>query len=283
MTSPFVAENPVQLHHEGDLLHPKLHEALSIEFCRSAIHAGVQTPVNGVVQLADKVAGSDVLPKVQFIDPCEPAEFLTGRWHVQQIGAMFGTASNMLALSKAVGFTGNALFGSIENSAANQSRLALRAIEEAVGTGFVHNALFKPVASTEGDFYHARLKNGLIGAGTYAALTASSLGIKYLGHERNDMLGSFMRSEVGSTILSGIPGGVFHAELKSIADGKGLADRKSVGEAVYSFSVLGGAWAAGKEVFGGTGAEDFLREQMRRSSLLARHKDLLPPLLQSEQ
>jgi hypothetical protein len=277
MNNAFEFDNSIKLHNHGDLLHPKLYEPESIEFCRSAIHAGVQTPVNGVVQLVDRAAGTDILPNVQFINPCEPAEFLTERWHVQQVGAMFGTASNLLALHKAVGMAGNAIFGAVENTATNQARLAMRAVLEASGTGFFHSAVFRPVDVKDSDFYSARLKNGLVGAGTCAVLTAGSLGVKYLGRAQDNLLGTFMRSEVGSTFISGIPGGIASAELRSHLEGKGCADSRSIQEAIYSYSVLGGAWAFGKEVFGGTGADDFLSDLMRKASEHARRREELLP------
>ena len=88
--------------HKSDMLAPHLakeHESLPVQFLRSAVYAGVQQPISGVVQLADKISGSHMLPKVQFIDSCEQADFGTASWHTQQFGAMLGVLA-LKALSR---------------------------------------------------------------------------------------------------------------------------------------------------------------------------------------
>jgi hypothetical protein len=254
--------------HKSDMVAPHLaneHESLPIQFLRSAVYAGVQEPISGVVQLADKVSGSHFLPHVQFIDPCERADFGSASWHTQQFGAMLGVTAGLLALNKGVGKAGNFLAGPIDNISEHQGALALRSVAEAAATGFIHNGLFRPVGNDEGNFYAARLKNAAVGAGTYATLTASGLGLKYLAQGQDNVIGTVLRSNVGATVISGIPGGFAYAEMKSLADGKGLASSTSIGQAVYSFSVLGGAFAAGKELIGSTHAEDRLNALMKSS------------------
>lgn len=261
--------------HKSDLLRPHVHhdnEALTTQFFRSAAYAGLQQPVSGVVQMFDHVSGTNVLPKVQFINPCERAEFGTVSWHVQQFGAMAGVTMGLLALNKGVGASTNLFAGKIEDNVKNQGALAFRTIADSAATGFVHNGLFRPVSDEEGNFYAARLKNGLVGAGTFATLTATTLGIKKFGEGQENMLGSIMRSNVGSTVLSGIPGGFAYAEMKSLADGNGPASFKQVGQAVYSFSVLGGAVAAGKELIGSTHAENLLNQRMKDSAAAASNR-----------
>jgi hypothetical protein len=246
------------------------------DFVRSAIHAGVQTPLNGVVQIVDKATGTDWLPKVQFIDPPEKVEFFSSRSHAQQFGAMVGTAINLLILQRAVGWTGNSLFGQIENTAANHSRLALRSIGEAAASGFIHNAVFRP--SSDHDFLGERMRNGLVGAGCWATVGASSFGLKHFGKTHDNILGSILRNDVSSTIVSGIPGGIVCSQLRSLADGKGFANTRTMAEAVYSQSILGGIWAGGKHAFGATHADTQLRDRMHQDSLVARGK-IAPPTL----
>ncbi len=269
MNFDYYINEPLQ---HSDLLKPHnaKNDSLPVEFVRAAVYAGTQAPINGVVQLVDKVSGSNILPHIQFIDPCQKAEFGSLHWHTQQFGSMLGVSLNMVYLNKAVGGMSNLLAGKIENTAANQGALAFRTIIDSAGTGLIHNGLFRQVSDDEGNFYAARGKNALIGAGTFATATASTLGIKYLGKMQDNMLGTVLRSDVGSTVLSGIPGGFAYAEMKSLADGKGPADIKSIGQSIYSFSVLGGAWAAGKGVLGGSHSENSLNEQLHRASIQAR-------------
>ncbi len=272
----FDDKNPITRGAE-DLLRPD--DSLAMELCRSAVYSGAQSPVNAVVQLVDRGAGTHILPKVQFIDPCAKAEFLSARWHTQQIGSLFGTTVNLLVLQKAVGWAGNELFGHIENSAANQALLAGRSIREAAVAGFVHNAVFRPVTESEGDFFEARLRNGLVGAGSWATSTAVGLGIKRLGMAQDNVIGAVLRSDVGSTVISGIPSGIVSAELRSVIDGKGWADGRSVAEAVYNQSIVGAMWAGGKEIIGGTRADTHLRDHMKHASFIARGKLVPPDLL----
>src|ERR1700679_123119 len=99
----FYIDGPI---HHSDLLSPhaaKPESSLPMQFVRAAAYAGVQAPISGVVQMVDHVAGTKLLPKVQFIDPCDQAEFGTASWHVQQFGAMVGVTAGLLALNKGVG------------------------------------------------------------------------------------------------------------------------------------------------------------------------------------
>ncbi len=266
----------------NNLLHPDLPESLSREFCRSAFHSGAQAPINGVVQLTDKMLGTKILPHVQFVDGCQHAEFMTRRWHAQQFGVLFGTAVNLLVLQKCVGTAGDKLFGHIENLPANQMKMALRSVEEAAVTGFIHNTLFRPVYRHEGDYWQAKLNAGLVGAGTWASLQASALGIKRLGRGQDNLMGAFLRSEMGSTLLSGVPGGIVQAEMKTALSGKGWADGKELAECIYTQSILGGLWAGGKEAIGGVSSSDTnLNIHMKIASLTARGKEIPHGLLQS--
>lgn len=262
------------------LLHPQIPETLPEEFCRSAVFSSLQAPLNGVLQLADKSCGTNILPELQFIEPCAKAEFLSKRWHAQQMGSLVGTTINLLILQKLVGKAGDKLCGQIESSPFNQAKLAARSISESAASGFIHNFVFRPVMDEEGPFMEARLKNGLVGAASWATMQAGSIGLKQIASKHDNIFGSILRSELGSTFLSGVPGGLVQAELRSFLDGKGWADTKSIAEAVYVQSVLGGAWAGGKQLIGGTHSENHLRNQMQIASLIARSKPVPSYLLE---
>lgn len=272
----FYIDTPI---HKSELLHPhinKNNDSLPVEFLRSAAYTGAQEPVSGVVQMVDKTIGTNMLPSVQFIAPCDKAQFGTLRWHTQQFGAMLGVTGDLLALSKGVGAASNKLLGRIEDKAENEGALAIRAITDSAATGFIHNGLFRPVGDPDGNFYAARFRNAMVGAGSFAIGTASSLGIKHLGKGQDNMFGKILRSDVGSTVLSGIPSGFAYAEMKSLAEGEGLAPARTVGQAIYSFSVLGGVFTAGKELLGRTMTEENLGSLMRRKAEEASAKKTEP-------
>lgn len=270
-------DNPISNDAE-ELLRP--HESMPMELARSAVYSGFQAPVNAVVQIVDYHAGTQILPKVQLIDPCEKAEFLSARWHTQQFGALFGTALNLLVLQKSVGWAGDKMLGHLENIAANQGQLAARSIREAAIAGFIHNGVFKPVTEADGNFYEARLRNGLVGAGSWAISTAAGLGIKHFGKTHDGALGTIMRNDVSSTVVSGIPSGIASAQLRSLLDGKGFAGYSAMWESVYSQSIVGGMWALGKDVIGGTRSDTQLRDHMRHASLVARGRTVPLDLLE---
>ncbi len=239
------------------------------EFARSIVWGGLQSPLLGATQLIDKTCGTELQPKVQFMHESSEAQAFTSNWHARQLGSMGGMALPFLLLHKGVGICGNRLLGKLESDAA-ASLLTTRAVGESIATGMLFDGLLRPVSGAQQqDFAASRAKNALIGGITFGVMTRTSFGLRSLMHAEQGAAAGLIRSEVGSSILSGIPAGIANAELNSRTyEGRG-ASREKLAEAVYCFSVLGGTMAAGKRCISTT-AEADLSYQLQQKSLIAR-------------
>src|ERR1700728_2735046 len=105
----------------GDVLphqHPhqaaaKAPEGFLEEAARSALYAGVQSPLSGLAQLADHTTGAvssvfncegtNFLPTVQFMDAPSEAKFGTSSWYAQQFGGALGVAGDFWLVHKGLG------------------------------------------------------------------------------------------------------------------------------------------------------------------------------------
>lgn len=235
------------------------------EFARSAVWGGLQSPLLGAAQVIDKACGTDLRQSVQFM-PAPTEAQSSGDWHAQQLGTMAGMAVPFLILHKGVGICGNRLLGTLERNASTLC-LTKRTIQESMATGALFDGLLRPVteAQLQNDFVGARVKNALIGSITFGALTGSSIGIRSAMHTQAGLAASLVRSEIGSTMLSGIPAGIINAELTArLYTGEG-ASIKQVGQSVYNFAVLGGTMTLGKR-FVATTAESNLSQQLSPKS-----------------
>src|SRR5262245_29214681 len=74
------------------------------DFLRSAGHAAFQTPVNAIVQVADKAMGTNMLPSVQLdiLKAPHAAEYGTANYWAQQSGAAVGMLLPFMAAGKGV-------------------------------------------------------------------------------------------------------------------------------------------------------------------------------------
>ncbi|MBY0551080.1 MAG: hypothetical protein K2W95_27625 [Candidatus Obscuribacterales bacterium] len=238
------------------------------EFARSAVWGGLQSPLLGVTQIIDKAFDTKLQQKVEFMTPSPEAQPFSGRWHAQQLGTIAGMAVPLLLLHKGVGICGNRLLGKLESDAAT-SLLSNRVVQESIATGMLFDGLLRPLSrDQQNDFIASRAKNALIGGITFGTMTGASIGIKSLMQAERGLGAALIRSEIGSTMLSGVPAGLINAELTSrLYEGKGPS-RVKLTETVYCFAVLGGTMAAGKQ-FVSTTAEAGLSQQLRLRSQAA--------------
>ncbi len=256
--------------HNAELLSSATQPSWTQEFLRSAVYSGLQAPAVGVAQLIDKSIGTELVPKVQFMEASKESEFMSSRWHAQTLGSMVGMAAPFLLLHKGVGKCGNLMLGKLENTAATDV-LTRRVVGESIVTGAAFEGLFRPVAPAQEDnFLKTRINNALVGGATFGLLTRTTVGIQSLMQAEVGIGAAMIRSEIGSTMMAGVPAGILNAELSSRLNHGHGASRQQMAEGVYSFAVLGGTMAAGKHVIGGTMADTALSKQMKETSLAAR-------------
>ncbi len=236
------------------------------EFVRSAVYGALQAPALGVAQIIDKSCGTETTKAVQFMASPEETEAMGLRWHAQQMGTMVGMIVPFLLLHKGVGKCGNLAFGKLEQNAAREL-LTRRVVGESIATGALFDGVFRPVAPNQQEnFLQTRINNAVIGGATFGVLTRSSFGIQSLMKAEKGLGAAIIRSEIGSTILSGVPAGILNAEMTSKVTTGTHATTAQLVEAVYSFSVIGGVMAAGKHVVGGTQAEGQLSQELKEQS-----------------
>jgi hypothetical protein len=238
------------------------------EFARSAVWGGFQSPLLGATQVIDKTLDTDLEQRVKFMTQATEAQPFSSRWHAQQLGSMAGMAVPFLLLHKGVGICGNRLLGKLESDA-SASLFTKRVVQESMATGMLFDGLFRPLSEEQQkNFAASRATNAFIGGITFGAMTRTSIGIRSLMHAERGVAAALIRSEVGSTMLSGVPAGLINAELNSrLYEGRGATVQK-LAETVYGFAVLGGTMAAGKR-FIATTAEANLSHQIRQKSQVA--------------
>ncbi|CAN5175848.1 hypothetical protein BH10CYA1_BH10CYA1_39410 [soil metagenome] len=214
----------------------------------SALYTAIQEPVSGVTQIVDEVAGTKLLPKVQFLSAPVQAQFGTADWHAQQVGSAVGMLLPFMLVGKGVR-------GALGTSAEGASLMTTKAafgmsIKEAGLTGFAYDAFLRPSDTNHtgglGGFLLDRGTQGAVGAGTFMTLTGSSLGLRSLGGsaiERSALL-PLLKNPIVNGVLSGIPAGLFSAEAGSLTKTGHLASAQELGQSVYGMSVIGGGFGA---------------------------------------
>lgn len=216
----------------------------------SALYTAVQEPISGITQIVDEVAGTKLLPKVQFLDAPVAAQFGTADWHAQTVGSAVGMLLPFMLVGKGVK---SALGTSAESASLMSSRAAFgMSIKEAGLTGFAYDALLRPTDPNHtgglGGFLMDRGAHGLVGAGTFMTLTGSALGLRSLGGsaaaiERSALV-PLLKNPIVNGVLAGVPAGLVNAEGMSLVNNGKLASATELGQSVYGMSVIGGGFGA---------------------------------------
>ncbi len=207
------------------------------EFGRAFAYSALQTPVNGVVDTIDHIAGSHILPKVQVIDAPAPEKPFSVGWHAEQLGSALGLLVPYLATHKALEATGLNVFSA--EKASTQMLLARSAT-----SGFVLESLLRPGdANAQGsNYWLGRVGNGVVGAATFSAFTGASIGLKSIasGYE-GSVAANLLKNNIVAGSLVGLPIGAASAELYSRLETGHGASLRQLGEGAYGMALVGGA------------------------------------------
>ena len=222
-----------QIYDRSRLLQPEHsedHANLALEALQSAAYSGLQAPIKGATQLADKVLGTNMASHVKIVDTPRPAEFGSGAWHAQQIGGALGMIGPFLAVNASAG----ALMGT-EGVAAETLSLRTKVTQAALAGG-LYEGVFRPVEENEGNFWTARIRHATVGAATFATLTATAHGLDRFGK-------TWMKDPLDRDIMShayaGVVAGGSNAQLESLLSGKGFASTEDTVRGSYTFAMLG--------------------------------------------
>lgn len=218
-------------------------------------YSGIQSPIIGAVQLSDRYLGTNLQPKVQFMDAPQENKSWSG-WLGQQVGGAVGITLDFALLGKFTKGMGSLLNQSSIVVQKAESISAASNIWVAAKTGFAYDLIFKPVHEEEGNFELSRLRNGTVGGVTFGVLTGSTLSAKYGLIQLADtispassMLGSTLKNEVVlgglSGMASGAPAAVASSYGHSLLTRGEIPTAKEINDSLLSFTTVGGLLGAG--------------------------------------
>lgn len=166
------------------------------DFGRGVIKGGVEDPVNGLIQLSNKIVGTE-LSELHLVD-AEKAN--------RSVGGLLGNMAG-----KAIDF---ALIAMATKNLAVPSTTS-GAIVRSGSIGAIYGGILTPSNPNSESFLWDRARNGAITFGTFAAMGAAGVGIDKTGvfnvAEGRSLLGSMSYSG-----LTGAAGGIANAEMNAI-------------------------------------------------------------------
>lgn len=251
-------------------------------FTRAALYAGIQSPLDGVRELTNKLVNRELLPEISIISPPQRVD----RWTnllAQKFGGAAGMIPLFLLLNKGVAGAGLAL-GLVPEAAALTigSRAAL-----AGASGFLYGGVFQPTAAnpeSKHDFWRMRLDNAVTNAATFAtgSYVHGTLNRAVMPYGRPFLQGPLYPDVIRNTLAGGLSGtvsGIVHAEVGSIMGGTGLASFEQLASSVSDFAIIGAGMGAVNGVLENRAFNRHAEQRMNASSateILLDHKRLNP-------
>lgn len=184
-------------------------ENLGEEFVQSASYAAIQKTTDGVSQLVNKAAGTELIPHVDLIDKPQAAEKWSPEWFMQQGGNVAGTVAPVAfggaGLAARLGPRAMSLAG-VEVTAQSSAGIQLASkLAGGAQVSFGYNFLMQPSEQGE-NFWLSRLENGSVGA----ILGGGQTALRTLG------------------IVNGVGGEAVHTAIdvnaREVLKGEGLAE-----------------------------------------------------------
>ncbi|MBY0552477.1 MAG: hypothetical protein K2W95_34670 [Candidatus Obscuribacterales bacterium] len=226
----------------SNLLAESQTKSLLEDFARSTAYSALQSPAKALVQPIDRAMGTKIVESVTFIEAPKAAKFNTHHYWSQQLGHTLGTLATYYVASRFV--KGSMRSGATEaplgTTLTERGVLGLT-LKEVSLTGFLHDSILRPQEHDDKRcFLAARIGNGLNGAATMTALTASAHGLKKLGVPGDALRG----------VLSGAPAGLVNCNIDTLLRVGKLASTEELTKSVTTMSVIGGAFGLAHQVHG---------------------------------
>lgn len=197
------------------------------DFFQGLFHQAVESPVNGVTQIVNRVTGVG-LPQMEIAGPLDHGSVGGAA------GSIAGAAVAYFAFSKAA----SPLLANVGGAGARG------AILRAGLTGAIYGSVFTQSDANSESFFGDRLSNGLVSGLTFAAMGAASHRLDQTGLFKVPEIRSFGGS-VTMGALSGAAGGVAHAEATAIfKKGQLLPSISELASDAASFAAFGAATSA---------------------------------------
>lgn len=210
-------------------------DALEGVFLNSALHAAVQSPIDGLSQLTNEIVGHDVIPHLELIAAPKPAEFGTPEFFAQQLGFGVGTILPFfIPGAGAAGVVGK--IGEVSGlaRAASEGSLAARIAlpvlrSSAAGAAF---SLTQPV-DPNGDFWQQKFQHAAFSAVTFGAQGGAAASLR----STVPLLANNFVGRLAIETASGITAGIVNAELENGFD----ADRTELFQSAVTNAFIGNA------------------------------------------
>ncbi len=207
----------------------------------SAAYSLVQSPLNGLTQIADKTFNTNWLASVQMLSAPQKAEFGSLNWHAQEIGNAVGMAVPFVLLHGGARIL--AKHGGLDIHKCGTNLTARQYGNEillAGTTGIVYGAFLTPSDPKE-SLLKGRLKNATEQGVTFATLAAAAGGLKLWGQAlENKFASRILQNDVLIATAAGVPAGSVSADAQSLLAAKGFASWQERAKSMYGFMFVGG-------------------------------------------
>jgi|AGTN01.2.fsa_nt_gi hypothetical protein len=197
-----------------------------VDFTQATGHAALEKPVNGVVQIANKVTGMN-LPELNLIGA--PEKNSAGAI----AGTIVGSAAAYYALSRVGGKALSSLGGASTTGAVIRSAMI----------GAAYEGVFQPSDMNSQHFFRDRFTSAAVGGATFAAMGGTGLWLDKQGYFAVQA-GRSLAGSMTYGALTGIPGGIVHAEANAILKQGRLATMGELAGDTTSYAAFGAAFGA---------------------------------------
>lgn len=213
------------------------------------IYGAIQSPLNGLTQLANHASGGSVsLPEMHLIDDSNTSIAFS-------VGSLGGSALTAYALYRAVGVTmSNPV--AVEKTAEmlgtrTGAELFKVAVVQGGGTGALFEGAFVPIHEGEGDFWNAKMRHVAKGFATGTILNGGNiLGREALmrsGLGASESLTAFISKELPANFatgaVTGVVAGAVNANIDTIGQDGRLATVQEMGEQSLSLGLFNGMFS----------------------------------------
>lgn len=222
---------------QNDLL--KQEKSSGEEFLRSAAYTAVQMPYEGVSQVANKIAGSTILPETEITRP-EPAQPGSSRWLAQTAGTAVGALPWFMAIGKGVQLGANPFVTKLEGNAARLAGWKMSSTALATGEAALIGGIYSGVLQPSHD-----LNNFWADRATNATIGAATLGSFGYGMSKFDLPDSASRlSRMGAATVSGLGAGFVGAESASLLKENRIATASELKTSMMTYGLIATALGA---------------------------------------
>jgi hypothetical protein len=216
-------------------------------FAHSMAYSALQTPIDGVTQLANAIAkpfaGPQAVPRVELISQPQQTEFGSTEWTARLAGGGIGTIlpfwlGGKLAVRGAEAASHLKVVGPlIERSGV----LKANSIAQLAYKGAVYEGIFHPVNESADNFWTQRSINFASGGLSFMAMGYANQGMRnsWLGHKalNSNFKGVPLVTDLGMDAVSGATAGVSDTLIRTTLSGQ-MVTSQQIAESAGEYALL---------------------------------------------